>query len=49
MDRGFPRGRPVARVYRAGAHLLIRARSCVAARPGGHLPDGTYLARMIPT
>jgi hypothetical protein len=34
----------VARVYRA--HLLIRARSCVAARPIEYLPDGTYLARM---
>ena len=36
----------MARVYRAGAHLLIRARSCVAARPIEYLPDGTYLARM---
>jgi hypothetical protein len=30
----------------AGAHLLLRARSCVARRPVRHLPDGTYLARM---
>jgi hypothetical protein len=30
----------------AGSHLLIRARSCVAARPIEYLPDGTYLARM---
>jgi hypothetical protein len=29
-----------------GAHLLIRARSCVAHRPVEVLPDGTYLARM---
>jgi len=26
--------------------LLIRARSCVAARPIEYLPDGTYLAQM---
>jgi hypothetical protein len=31
---------------RAGAHLLIRARSCVAHRPVEVLQDGTYLARM---
>ena len=30
----------------AGAHLLIRARSSVAARPVKVLADGTYLARM---
>ena len=46
MDRGFP-GVALWRAYTgAGAHLLIRARSCVAARPIEHLPDGTYLARM---
>jgi hypothetical protein len=46
MDRGFP-GVALWRAYTgAGAHLLIRARSCVAAKPIEHLPDGTYLARM---
>ena len=46
MDRGFP-GVALWRAYtRAGAHVLIRARSCVAARPIEYLPDGTYLARM---
>src|SRR5512144_633457 len=46
MDRGFP-GVALWRAYaQAGAHLLIRARSCVAARPIEYLPDGTYLARM---
>ncbi|MFE2493675.1 IS4 family transposase [Streptomyces scopuliridis] len=46
MDRGFP-GVVLWRAYTgAGAHLLIRARSSVAARPVEHLPDGTYLARM---
>ena len=46
MDRGFP-GVALWRAYTgAGAHLLIRARSSVAARPIEHLPDGTYLARM---
>ena len=30
----------------AGAHLLTRARSSVAARPVTVLDDGTYLARM---
>src|SRR5438876_5377803 len=46
MDRGFP-GVALWRAYTgAGAHLLIRARSCVAARPIEYLPDGTYLARM---
>jgi hypothetical protein len=46
MDRGFP-GVALWRAYtEAGAHLLIRARSCVAARPIEYLPDGTYLARM---
>jgi hypothetical protein len=44
--RGFP-GVARWRAYTgAGAHLLIRARSCVAARPIQYLPDGTYLARM---
>ncbi len=46
MDRGFP-GVALWRAYTgARAHLLIRARSCVAARPIEYLPDGTYLARM---
>lgn len=46
MDRGFP-GVALWRAYTgAGAHLLIRARSCVAAKPIEHLGDGTYLARM---
>ncbi|MFE3280535.1 IS4 family transposase [Nocardia sp. NPDC059239] len=46
MDRGFP-GVALWRAYtEAGAHLVIRARSCVAARPIEYLPDGTYLARM---
>ncbi len=46
MDRGFP-GVALWRSYTgAGSHLLIRARSCVAAWPTGYLPDGTYLARM---
>lgn len=46
MDRGFP-GVALWKAYTgAGAHLLVRARSSVAARPVEHLPDGTYLARM---
>ncbi|MFE7398059.1 transposase [Streptomyces sp. NPDC057557] len=46
MDRGFP-GVALWKAYTgAGAHLLIRARANVAARPVEHLPDGTYLARM---
>ena len=46
MDRGFP-GVALWRAYTgAGAHLLIRARSCVAAHPVEYLPDGTCLARM---
>jgi hypothetical protein len=46
MDRGFP-GAELWKAYTAaGAHLLLRARSCVARRPVQHLPDGTYLARM---
>ncbi|MGH3125916.1 MAG: transposase, partial [Streptosporangiaceae bacterium] len=46
MDRGFP-GVALWKAYtQAGAHLLIRARSSVAARPVQVLPDGTYLARM---
>ncbi|ANZ21567.1 transposase IS4 family protein [Streptomyces noursei ATCC 11455] len=46
MDRGLP-GVALWKAYTgAGAHLLIRARSSVAARPAEHLPDGTYLARM---
>ena len=46
MDRGFP-GTALWRAYTgAGAHLLLRARSCVAARPIAFLEDGTYLARM---
>ncbi|MGW7824738.1 IS4 family transposase [Streptomyces puniciscabiei] len=46
MDRGFP-GVELWKAYTSsGAHLLLRARSCVARRPVRHLPDGTYLARM---
>ena len=46
MDRGFP-GVALWKAYtRAGAHLLIRARSSVARRPVTVLDDGTYLARM---
>ncbi|MGW7704645.1 IS4 family transposase [Kitasatospora sp. NPDC054768] len=46
MGRGFP-GVELWKAYaRAGAHLLLRARSSVARRPVEHLPDGTYLARM---
>ena len=46
MDRGFP-GVALWKAYtRAGAHLLIRARSSVARRPVQVLEDGTYLARM---
>jgi hypothetical protein len=40
MDRGFP-GVALWRAYTgAGAHLLIRARSCVAAHPIEYLPTG---------
>jgi hypothetical protein len=46
MDRGFPGVALWGAYTGAGAHLLIRARSCVAARPIEHLADGTYLARM---
>jgi hypothetical protein len=46
MDRGFP-GVELWKAYTAaGAHLLLRARSCVARRPVEVLADGTYLARM---
>lgn len=46
MDRGFP-GVALWKAFTGcGAHLLIRARSCVAARPVQRLADGTYLARM---
>lgn len=46
MDRGFP-GVELWKAYTAaGAHLLLRARSCVARRPVEALADGTYLARM---
>src|SRR6266581_4142049 len=46
MDRGFP-GVALWKAYtQARAHLLIRARSSVAARPVRVLEDGTYLARM---
>lgn len=48
MDRGFP-GVALWKAYtQAKAHLLIRARSSVAARPVQVLDDGTYLARMNP-
>ncbi|MEU1407872.1 IS4 family transposase [Streptomyces sp. NPDC005728] len=46
MDRGFP-GVALWKAYTGtGAHLLIRARSSVAARPVRQLPDGSYLGRM---
>ena len=46
MDRAFP-GVALWKAYtQAGAHLLLRARSCVAKRPIQILADGTYLARM---
>jgi Insertion element 4 transposase N-terminal/Transposase DDE domain len=46
MDRGFP-GVALWKAYtQAEAHLLIRARSSVAAKPIRVLEDGTYLARM---
>lgn len=46
MDRGFPGVALWRACTGARAHLLIRARSCVAARPIERLKDGTYLARM---
>jgi hypothetical protein len=46
MDRGFPGVALWRACTGAGAHLLIRARSCVAARPIARLKDGTCLARM---
>ncbi|HEY2270721.1 MAG TPA: transposase [Streptosporangiaceae bacterium] len=46
MDRGFPGVALWKACTQAGAHLLIRARSSVAARPVQVLDDGTYLARM---
>lgn len=46
MDRGFP-GVALWKAYtQAGAHLLIRARTFIAANPTEILPDGTYLTRM---
>ncbi|MFD8726348.1 IS4 family transposase [Streptomyces sp. NPDC059629] len=46
MDRAFP-GVALWKAYtQAGAHLLIRARTFVAARPTEVLADGTYLTRM---
>jgi hypothetical protein len=46
MDRAFP-GVALWKAYtQAGAHLLIRARTFVAAKPTEILPDGTYLTRM---
>ncbi|MFD5514214.1 transposase domain-containing protein [Streptomyces sp. NPDC127051] len=46
MDRGSP-GVELWKAYTgAGAHLLLRARSCVARRPVWYLPEGTNLARM---
>jgi hypothetical protein len=48
MDRAFP-GVALWEAYtQAGAHLLIRARTFVAARPSEVLTDGTYLTRMHP-
>ncbi|MFF0067287.1 IS4 family transposase [Streptomyces sp. NPDC005279] len=46
MDRAFP-GVVLWKAYtQAGAHVLIRARTFVAAKPMEVLPDGTYLTRM---
>ncbi|MCX4510171.1 IS4 family transposase [Streptomyces sp. NBC_01619] len=46
MDRAFP-GVALWKAYtQAGAHLLIRARTFVAAKPLEVLSDGTYLTRM---
>jgi hypothetical protein len=46
MDRAFP-GVALWKAYtQAGAHLLIRARTFVAAKPMEVLADGTYLTRM---
>lgn len=46
MDRDFP-GVALWKAYvQDGAHLLLRARSCVANRPMQVLGDGRYLARM---
>ncbi|MFD9863009.1 IS4 family transposase [Streptomyces alboflavus] len=46
MDRNFP-GVELWKAYtRAGAHLLLRARSTVASRPLEVLADGSYLGRM---
>ncbi len=44
MDRGFPGVASWKAYTQAGAHLLIRARSCVARRLVQVLADGTYLA-----
>ncbi|MGW7056094.1 IS4 family transposase [Streptomyces sp. NPDC054887] len=46
MDRAFP-GVALWKAYmQAGAHLLIRARTFLAAKPREVLTDGTYLTRM---
>lgn len=46
MDRAFP-GVALWKAYtQAGAHLLIRARTFVAAKPVEVLPDGTCPTRM---
>lgn len=46
MDRGFPSVALWKAYTQAGAHLLIRARTFIAAKPMEILPDGTYLTRM---
>ncbi|MCX5205810.1 IS4 family transposase [Streptomyces sp. NBC_00237] len=46
MDRAFP-GVALWKAYtQAGAHLLIRARTFIAAKPMQVLADGTYLTKM---
>jgi hypothetical protein len=42
MDRGFPGGALWNAYTQAGAHLLIRARSTVAARPVKVLDEGAH-------
>ncbi|WP_406510959.1 IS4 family transposase [Streptomyces sp. NBC_00212] len=46
MDRNFPGVELWKEYTRAGAHLLLRARSTVASPPLEVLADGSYLGRM---
>ena len=45
MDRASP-GSPCGARIRSGVSSADPGAVCVAARPIGYLPDGTYLARM---